>query len=105
VLVHGDLHIRHLLVDAEQRLTGVIDWGDLCLADRSVDLSIVWSFLPPDGRSAFAAEYGSISDETALRARMLAVHLTASIAHQAHLDGMALLEREALAGLSRAAAG
>jgi aminoglycoside phosphotransferase (APT) family kinase protein len=101
VLVHGDLHVRHLLVDDDHRLTGVIDWGDLCLADPSVDLSIVWSFLPPDARSAFAAEYGSITDETALRARMLAVHLTASLAHQAHVDGMATLEREALAGLSR----
>jgi aminoglycoside phosphotransferase (APT) family kinase protein len=44
-LVHGDLHSRHLLVDDDHRLTGVIDWGDLCLSDPSVDLSIVWSFL------------------------------------------------------------
>jgi aminoglycoside phosphotransferase (APT) family kinase protein len=104
-LVHGDLHSRHLLVDDDHRLTGVIDWGDLCLSDPSVDLSIVWSFLPSDGRSAFTAEYGPITDETALRARMLAVSLTASLAHQAHVDGMATLEREALAGLARAAAG
>jgi aminoglycoside phosphotransferase (APT) family kinase protein len=29
VLVHGDLHIRHLLLDAEGNAAGVIDWGDV----------------------------------------------------------------------------
>jgi aminoglycoside phosphotransferase (APT) family kinase protein len=105
VLVHGDLHARHLLVDEGNRLAGVIDWGDLCLADPSVDLNIVWSVLPPDARSSFAAEYGPISDETVLRARTLAVSLTASLAQQAHVDGMEVLEQEGLAGLARSVAG
>ena len=105
VLVHGDLHVRHILIDDDRRLAGVIDWGDLCLADPAVDLSIAWSFLPPAGRTAFGDAYGPISEETALRARMLSVHLTASIAYQAHVDGIAALEREALAGLARTAMG
>lgn len=39
---HGDLHVRHLLVDRDGSATGVIDWGDLCLADPAVDLSIAY---------------------------------------------------------------
>ncbi len=87
MLVHGDLHSRHLLVDDGGRLVGLIDWGDACLADPSVDLSIVWSFLPAEGRRVFADEYGPIDEETHLRARMLALHLTASIAYYAHVEG------------------
>src|SRR5262245_4092342 len=32
VIVHGDLHMRHVLVH-EGALSGVIDWGDVCRAD------------------------------------------------------------------------
>ena len=32
VLVHGDLHVRHVLVDNGE-LSGVIDWGDVCVGD------------------------------------------------------------------------
>jgi len=42
VLNHGDLHVRHLLVAASGAVTGVIDWGDLCLASPAVDLSIAY---------------------------------------------------------------
>ena len=32
VLVHGDLHLRHVLVEGGS-ISGVIDWGDVCRAD------------------------------------------------------------------------
>jgi aminoglycoside phosphotransferase (APT) family kinase protein len=32
VVAHGDLHVRHLLVD-DGEASGVIDWGDLCRGD------------------------------------------------------------------------
>ena len=51
VVLHGDLHFRHLLVDEDGALTGVIDWGDLCCGDPSIDISLLWSFFPPEGRS------------------------------------------------------
>jgi aminoglycoside phosphotransferase (APT) family kinase protein len=31
VLVHGDLHVRHLLVNDAGGAAGVIDWGDVCI--------------------------------------------------------------------------
>ena len=38
VVCHGDLHLRHLLVDAHGAAAAVIDWGDLCRGDPSVDM-------------------------------------------------------------------
>jgi aminoglycoside phosphotransferase (APT) family kinase protein len=64
VLAHGDLYARHLIVDGNGRLTGIIDWGDLHLGDPALDLSIGPYFLPPDAWPAFCDAYGPISDET-----------------------------------------
>ena len=39
---------RHLLVDgAGGAAAGVIDWGDICRGDPSIDLSLLWSLLGP----------------------------------------------------------
>lgn len=102
-VVHGDLHGRHLLVDAEGRPSGVIDWVDLCRADPAVDLPLYWTFLPPEGRAEFAAEYGPLDDAGLLRARVLGVFLSATLAVYARSRGAADLERGAVAALERAA--
>jgi aminoglycoside phosphotransferase (APT) family kinase protein len=101
VVAHGDLHIRHLLVDEAGALCGVIDWGDLCRGDPSIDMSLVWSLLP--NRDDFLAAYGPVSDDQLLRARVLALFLSGTLALYAHHEGMPELQREALAGLDRAA--
>jgi aminoglycoside phosphotransferase (APT) family kinase protein len=72
--VHGDLYARHLLVDDQRRLCGVIDWGDVHLGDPALDLSIAFSFLPADARLAFRAAYGPIDAATWDRARFRALH-------------------------------
>lgn len=100
-LVHGDLHVRHLLVDDAGVLAGVIDWGDVCRAHPSADLSLFWSLLPATGRHAFLAAYGPVPEHGLLRARVLALFLCAMLATYAHAEAMADLEREALAGLER----
>ena len=49
-LAHGDLHVRHVLVDAAGGATGVMDWGDVCLADPAVDVSLGYAaFTWPSG--------------------------------------------------------
>ena len=101
VLVHGDLHIRHVLIE-QRELSGVIDWGDVCVGDPAIDLLLVWSALPPDARNRFFEEYGSVDDEAQLRARVLAIFLSAVLALYARDQGQPALEREALAGLGRA---
>ena len=102
VLAHGDLHARHALVGEDGGLSGVIDWGDACRADPSVDLSLYWSLLSDGGRTAFLAAYGRVTDEQLLRARVLALFLNAMLATYARHQGASRLERAALAGVSRA---
>ena len=74
MLLHGDLYARHLLVDASHDLCGVIDWGDVCIGDPSIDLGIAWSFFPAEGRRRFFAIYGEVDAATAERARFNAVN-------------------------------
>lgn len=101
VLVHGDLHFRHLLVDAGTA-SGVIDWGDVCRSDPAIDLPLLWSFVPPAGRAAFLDAYGPVSAAQLLRARVLGVQLCAALAHYGRVEGNAGVEREAVSGLERA---
>lgn len=101
VLVHGDLHVRHLLVTAAGSACGVIDWGDVCLGDPAVDLSLGYAGFAGAARSAFTAAYGPIDPERELRARTLAVFLSAVLADYAASTGRKTLLDEALAGLRR----
>jgi aminoglycoside phosphotransferase (APT) family kinase protein len=101
VLVHGDLHFRHVLVEGRAP-SGVIDWGDVCHADPAIDLPLFWSFVPPEGRDAFLDAYGAMNEAQLLRARVLAINLCAVLARYGHHEGFEGVEREGLAGLERA---
>jgi aminoglycoside phosphotransferase (APT) family kinase protein len=103
-IAHGDLHFRHLLLDGDARLTGVIDWIDVCRADPAIDLQLLWSFVPPSGRRSFLEAYGPATEPQLLRARVLALFLCASLARYGHAEGATSVEREALGGLDRAVA-
>jgi aminoglycoside phosphotransferase (APT) family kinase protein len=103
-VVHGDLHFRQVLVDGDASPTGVIDWVDVCSSDPAIDLSMLWSYLPRDGREAFLTEYGTVSDDQLVRARVIALSLSAALALYGHHEGFLAVEREALSGLARTAA-
>lgn len=103
-LVHGDLHVRHLLVGARGAPTGVIDWGDTCRADPAIDLMLYWNVLPPAARPAFLAAYGPVDEAQLLRARVLALSLSATLAVYAARIGAASLMRECLTGVELATA-
>jgi aminoglycoside phosphotransferase (APT) family kinase protein len=103
-IVHGDLHVRHLLV-GELGPTGVIDWGDICRGDPAIDLMLYWSYVPPAGRPAFRDAYGPVTGAQLARARVLAVFLSATLALYGHTEDLPELAQEALAGLERTAAG
>jgi aminoglycoside phosphotransferase (APT) family kinase protein len=102
VLVHGDLHARHLLVGSDGAATGVIDWGDACLADPAADLALAYAGFVGPARSAFFTAYGCVDGERELRARVLAVFLSAALADYAASTGRPALLTEALAGLRHA---
>jgi aminoglycoside phosphotransferase (APT) family kinase protein len=99
-VVHGDLHLRHLLVSDGGEPTAVIDWDDLCVADPSIDLMLYWSHLPPTARAAFRDVYPA-TEEQLLRARVLSLFLCGSLAVYGRHEGLPALEREAIAGIER----
>ena len=70
VLVHGDLYVRHLLLDKHRQLVGVIDWGDLHIGEAAVDLVIAWTFLPRSAHEAFLAAYGPVEPQDWAMARL-----------------------------------
>lgn len=94
-LVHGDLYIRQLLVDADNRLAGVIDWGDLHLGDPGVDLAAAHMILPPSAHAAFRQAYGPIAECTWRLARFRALwHTAHTLRYAAETHDAALLREE-----------
>lgn len=74
VFTHGDFYSRHLLIDPDtHQLTGVIDWDDIHIGHPALDLSIAWTFLPPDVLETFLEAYGGIDEETYHLARVKAL--------------------------------
>jgi aminoglycoside phosphotransferase (APT) family kinase protein len=104
VVAHGDFHFRHILVDAAGALCAVIDWGDVCRGDPGIDLPLFWSLFDGSGRAAFLDAYGPVGEDRLLRARVLALFLSAVLAIYARHEGLPSLEREAVAQLARASA-
>jgi aminoglycoside phosphotransferase (APT) family kinase protein len=100
-VVHGDLHLRHLLVGDTGEPTAVIDWIDLSWNDPCVDLVLYWSVLPASGRQEFLERYGPLTEDQLLRGRVLALFLCAVLAVYGHDLGMEALRHEAVAGLAR----
>lgn len=73
-VVHGDFYVRHLLIDEDHHLVGVIDWGDIHLGDPAIDLAIAHSFLPVQAHKTFINAYGEISEETWVLAKLRAIY-------------------------------
>ncbi|MCB9687883.1 MAG: phosphotransferase [Alphaproteobacteria bacterium] len=70
---HGDLYIRHLLVD-DTGLTGIIDWGDVRRGNPGMDLSVAVAVLPPEARDAFWTAYGERDEALEAWAAFYALH-------------------------------
>lgn len=80
-LVHGDFYIRHIVVNDNRNLSGIIDWGDLHIGDPAVDLSIIHSFFPAEGREIFLKVYGDIDENTMLLSRFRGIYMTLLLTH------------------------
>jgi aminoglycoside phosphotransferase (APT) family kinase protein len=100
-IVHGDLHLCHLLVDDGGRPSAVIDWIDLSRSEPGVDLVLYWCTLPPQGRAEFRSAYGPVTEDDLLRGRILSLFLCATLALWGDHEGVESVEREALESLAR----
>jgi aminoglycoside phosphotransferase (APT) family kinase protein len=99
-LVHGDLYVRHLIVDETGWLTGIIDWGDVHVGDPAVDLAIAHGVLPPKFHGVLREAYGAIDEPTWQLARLRALQHASVTAVYGHDIGDADLLRESLTALS-----
>lgn len=100
-LVHGDLHVRHVLVH-DGRPSGLVDWGNVCVAEVSLDLQVAYALLDGTARSAFLERYGPVGPGVLARARLLAVSLHLMIADAAVDTGDVALAGAALQAVRRA---
>lgn len=101
-LVHGDLHIRNMLVDELGEVSAIIDWGDTHIGHPAIDLSIAYSFLPPEGREIFFALYGDVSSEVKNIARFKAIYTIILLLLYAHDQKDELLKEDCLETLNLA---
>lgn len=84
VLVHGDLHVKNMIVNDDKVLKGIIDWGDAHIGQRELDLSIVYSIIPSDKRECFYEKYGQLSHESKLLAQFKSIYTTIILILYAH---------------------
>ncbi|MFJ3384831.1 MULTISPECIES: aminoglycoside phosphotransferase family protein [unclassified Curtobacterium] len=82
VWVHGDLHPFNLLVEPGphgDRLSAVVDFGDVTAGDPAVDLATAWLTLDREARRTFRALVAA-DDDTWTRARGWAVSIASALA-------------------------
>jgi aminoglycoside phosphotransferase (APT) family kinase protein len=72
VWLHADLHPANVLV-CDGTLSGVIDFGDLCVGDPAMDLATAWGLLPAGAAARFFDAYADVDAAMIRRARGCAV--------------------------------
>lgn len=99
-LVQGDLYCRHLFFD-QGKLTGIIDWGDLGINNRSVDLAAIWSFYPSSCHQQFFELYGAVDLPTWHNARFIALYVAITLVWYGDAIGDNLLVQESIDAIKR----
>jgi len=100
VLIHGDLYFRHLIF-YKGELTGIIDWGDVALNNKTVDLAVIFSFYPEYCHQRFFDVYGEVDNQTWTYARFLGLYTAITILLYGSDIGDKLLVHEALDTINR----
>lgn len=98
-IVHGDLHPRHILIK-DNKISGIIDWGDASFGCKAMDLSILYSLYSPRYHEEFWAIYGDVPHAVKQQALFRSIYSNALLALYAIDKNHPLLLRSALQGLS-----
>jgi aminoglycoside phosphotransferase (APT) family kinase protein len=101
VWIHGDLDARNLLV-RDGKITGVLDWGSVCVGDPACDVKVAWAVLDSETRPIFR-ELLEIDDATWARSRGWALS-QAMIALPYYLNTYPVIVRQAWRWLAEALA-
>ena len=75
VWVHGDCHLDNILLDEQNTLSGIVDWGDMHKGDPALDLFVVF-FLHPTEEETFWSAYGRVDQNCYHRAKHRAMLYT-----------------------------
>lgn len=97
-IVHGDLHPRHILI-RDNKLAGIIDWGDMSFGCKAMDLSILYTLYPREYHAAFWAIYGEVPEEVKWQALFRAIYSNVLLAMYALDTNYPALLRSSLQGL------
>jgi aminoglycoside phosphotransferase (APT) family kinase protein len=97
-IVHGDLHPRHILIK-DKKISGIIDWGDMSLGCKAMDLSIIYTLYPRQYHDAFWAIYGEVSHAVKQQALFRAIYSNVMLGLYALDMNYPLLLRSVLQGL------
>ena len=81
-----------MLIDGSGRPSGIIDWGDVHLGERAVDLSVAYGLFDAHTRRSFWSAYGPVSPATRDRARFRSLHSSLCLLHYGHAVGDGFLE-------------
>ena len=101
-VVHADLYARHLVINGQNQLVGIIDWGDVHRNDPAVDLAVVFQLLSPGApRENFWRGYGSSSQSQHHLARFSALDHLLTILRYGHEIADADLLRIGSFGIDR----
>ncbi|MGH8905434.1 MAG: macrolide 2'-phosphotransferase [Egibacteraceae bacterium] len=63
-VIHGDLHVGHVLVDADARATGILDWTEARVADPATDFMVHLHAFGDEGLEQLLAEYEKAGGRT-----------------------------------------
>ncbi len=100
VWLHGDPHPHNTIVVPENqgfRLSGLVDFGDLCTGDPASDLGMAWMHFSMDSVEKFMAEYGvQANDATWLRSRGWALRYSMLTAGLEEDDPLGVVGRQTL---------
>ncbi|MBK9069795.1 MAG: phosphotransferase [Myxococcales bacterium] len=95
VVLHGDLYVRHIVMDAGRTVAGIIDWGDVEFGDVARDLAVAFTMFPPRAREHFLGGYGATTADADF-AQVIGTHHAVSALAYAHAQDDADLRREML---------
>lgn len=82
VWIHGDLHSGNIIISGD-RLSALIDFGDVTAGDPAYDLAVAWMAFDANGRAEFRRCTGNrYGDATWIRARAWAASVSAILLTQ-----------------------
>jgi macrolide phosphotransferase len=77
-LVHGDLHAGHILVDADVRVTGLLDWTEAEVGDPAADFTLLYAIFGEAALDTLLERYNDAGGRTWPRMRDHVVELLAT---------------------------